>query len=69
MMLQTMGKAVPASVLALSRQGLFLFPLLFTLIPSLGVLGILLCLPISDLCTFLLALPLGIYTLRRDLAS
>jgi hypothetical protein len=67
-MLQTMGKAVPASVLAFSRQGLFLIPLLFTLVPALGVLGIQLCIPIADFCTFLLALPLGISTLRKDLA-
>jgi putative MATE family efflux protein len=67
-MLQTMGKAIPASILAFSRQGLFLIPLLFTLVPALGVLGIQLCIPIADFCTFLLALPLGISTLRKDLA-
>jgi putative MATE family efflux protein len=69
MMLQTMGKAVPAGILAFSRQGLFLIPLLFTLVPFLGVLGIQLCIPIADLCTFILALPLGISVLRRDLGS
>ncbi|MDR0623339.1 MAG: MATE family efflux transporter [Treponema sp.] len=69
MMLQTMGKAVPAGILAFARQGLFLIPLLFTLVPSLGVLGIQLCIPIADLCTFILALPLGISVLRKDLGS
>jgi putative MATE family efflux protein len=67
MMLQTMGKAVPASLLAFSRQGLFLIPLLFTLVPALGVPGIQLCTPIADFCTFILALPLGIHALRKDL--
>jgi putative MATE family efflux protein len=67
MMLQTMGKAVPASVLAFARQGLFLMPLIFTLAPLLGVLGIQLCIPIADLCTFILALPLGIRVLHKDL--
>ncbi|MDR1388437.1 MAG: MATE family efflux transporter, partial [Treponema sp.] len=66
-MLQTMGKGIPASVLAFSRQGLFLIPLVFVLVPVLGVLGIQICTPIADFCTFLLALPLGIRTLRKDL--
>jgi Na+-driven multidrug efflux pump len=67
-MLQTMGKGIPASILAFSRQGFFLIPLLFVIVPALGVLGIQICTPIADICTFLLALPLGIRTLRKDLA-
>jgi putative MATE family efflux protein len=67
MMLQTMGKAFPASLLAFARQGLFLIPLLLILVPTLGVLGIQLCTPIADLFTFILALPLGIRTLQKDL--
>jgi putative MATE family efflux protein len=66
-MLQTMGKGVPASILAFSRQGLFLIPFIFVLVPGLGVLGIQVCTPIADFCTFLLSLPLGIKTLRKDL--
>jgi Na+-driven multidrug efflux pump len=66
-MLQTIGKAVPASILAFSRQGLFLIPLLLAMTPALGVLGIQLCIPIADFCTFLLTLPLGISALRKDL--
>ncbi|MHB9291661.1 MATE family, multidrug efflux pump [Hollandina sp. SP2] len=68
-MLQTIGKGIPASILAFSRQGLFLIPLIFLLVPVLGVLGIQICTPIADFCTFLLSLPLGIKTLRRDLTS
>jgi Na+-driven multidrug efflux pump len=67
-MLQTTGKGIPASVLAFSRQGLFLIPLLFLLVPPLGVLGIQICTPIADFLTFLLAFPLGIHALRKDLA-
>jgi putative MATE family efflux protein len=69
MMMQTMGKGLAASILAFSRQGLFLIPLLCILTPSLGILGIQLCMPIADVCTFLLTLPLGIRVLRRDLAE
>jgi putative MATE family efflux protein len=67
-MLQTMGKGIPASILAFSRQGLFLIPFVFILVPALGVLGIQICTPIADFCAFLLALPFGIKTLRKDLA-
>jgi Na+-driven multidrug efflux pump len=69
MMLQTMGRAVPASFLAFSRQGLFLIPLALIMIPALGIPGIQLCTPIAELCTFVLALPLGIRTLKKDLAG
>jgi putative MATE family efflux protein len=64
MTLQTTGKTGAANLLALSRQGLFLLPLLFILAPGLGVLGIQLCTPIADLCTFFLSLPLGVRLLR-----
>jgi Na+-driven multidrug efflux pump len=67
MMLQTMGKAIPASILAFARQGLFLIPMLVVIVPIFGVLGIQLATPIADFCTFLLALPLGINALKKDL--
>ena len=65
MMLQTIGKAFKASLLAVSRQGLFLLPVLFILTPYLGVLGIQLSQPIADIATFLLAIPLGIGVLKE----
>jgi putative MATE family efflux protein len=68
-MLQTIGKPVSASILASARQGLFLIPLLLILVPACGVLGIQISTPIADCCTFLISLPLGITTLRRDLAQ
>jgi len=67
-MLQTIGKAIPASVLAFARQGLFFIPQLFIIVPILGVLGIQLCTPIADSCTFVLSLFLGIRVLRKDLS-
>jgi len=65
MMLQTIGKAFQASVLAFARQGLFLIPLLFILVPLLGVKGIQICAPISDYCTFLLSIPLCVPVMRK----
>ena len=65
MLLQTIGKAVKASLLALARQGLFLLPFLLALPPRLGVLGIQLSQPASDLATFVLAIPLSFSVLRE----
>ncbi|MDR2446328.1 MAG: MATE family efflux transporter [Treponema sp.] len=65
MFLQTTGNALSASVLAFARQGLFLIPLIFILTPLLGVLGIQLATPIADICTFILAIPLGVKALRK----
>jgi putative MATE family efflux protein len=69
MMLQTMGKALPANILAFARQGFFLIPLLFILTPLFDVTGILISAPLADFLTFMLALPLGIRALKKDLAE
>jgi putative MATE family efflux protein len=65
MMLQTIGRAVPASIMAFTRQGLFLIPLLFVLTPLFGILGIQLCTPLADICAFIMSLPLGIHALKQ----
>ncbi|MDR0362982.1 MAG: MATE family efflux transporter [Planctomycetota bacterium] len=65
MMLQTIGKAWRASVLALARQGLFLMPVLFALTPRFGVLGIQLAQPGADAATFFLSLWMGTGVLRE----
>jgi putative MATE family efflux protein len=64
MLLQTIGRAKPASFLALAWQGLFMIPLLFALPPWLGVLGIQLSQPLADLATFACSLHLGLVALR-----
>jgi putative MATE family efflux protein len=64
MMSQTIGKSGTATILALAWQGLFLLPCLFILTPWLGVLGIQMSQPVSDLLTFALSIPLGIRLLR-----
>ena len=65
MMTQTMGKAVEASVIATSRQGLLLIPSLFILTPFLGLLGIQLCTPISDLGSLLIVIPIMVRVFRE----
>jgi putative MATE family efflux protein len=65
MMMQTTGKAFKASLLAVARQGLFMIPLLFLLSPFFGINGILVCQPLSDLGTFIVAIPLSISVFRE----
>jgi len=56
MMTQTMGKALEASIVAISWQGLFLIPSLFILGPLLGLVGIQLARPASDLASLALVI-------------
>jgi Na+-driven multidrug efflux pump len=65
MTLQTMGKAMGASLLAFSRQGLFFIPLLFILSPLLGLLGIQLSQPLSDIIAFFFSIPLVFRVFRK----
>jgi len=67
MLLQMIGKVIPASLLSLTRQGLFLMPLIFVLVYYFGLFGLQIAVPIADLLTFGLALYLTSRTLRRDL--
>ena len=54
MMMQTMGKTVPATILAASRQGLFFIPALLILPQFLGLTGIQCAQAVSDIFTFAL---------------
>jgi len=65
MLLQTIGKAFGASIIAMSRQGLFFVPTILVLPRALGLLGVQISQPVSDICTFLLALPIGLNAVRE----
>lgn len=65
MMLQTIGKAVSASILAMARQGIFFLPFIMVLSYYLGLTGIETAQTVADIASFLLALPLGIIQLRK----
>ncbi|AEF86746.1 MATE efflux family protein [Treponema primitia ZAS-2] len=65
MMMQTMGKAFKASLLAIARQGLFMLPLLFLLTPLFGFTGIAVSQPLADFGTFILSIPLSISVFRE----
>ena len=64
MMLQTIGRTVKASLLAMSRQFLFFVPAVLLLPNFLGMLGVQLSQPIADVFSFLLAVPLALSELR-----
>jgi putative MATE family efflux protein len=67
MMTQTIGKALYASLVAVSRQGFFLIPSLFVFnrLLGLGLLGVQISLPVAEFLGFLLATPLAIIVLRE----
>lgn len=69
MMLQSCGKALPASVLSSAKQGLFFIPLIIILSYILGLRGIQISQPISDICTFILSIPLTCHFLREMKAT
>lgn len=73
MMLQSIGKAFRASLIAAARQGLFFLPLIAILPRFLGIQGVQMCQMVSDILTFLLAVPLGVGVLnemkREELCS
>jgi Na+-driven multidrug efflux pump len=64
MMTQTMGRALEASIVALSRQGLFLIPSLFILSPLFGLLGIQLATPVANLAGLVIVIPILVRTLK-----
>ena len=66
MLFQSTGQAKEATLLAISRQGLFFLPLIL-LLPTLfdSILGVQLAQPIADLLTAILTLPLVIRFWRK----
>ena len=64
MMMQSIGKTVPATFLAVARQGLFFIPMVLFLPPILDALGIQMAQSAADLLTFLCAVPIQLRVLR-----
>ena len=53
--LQSTGQALPATVLAMARQGICFIPLILILPSHLGILGVEIAQPLSDFITFIAA--------------
>ena len=65
MMLQSIGKALKASILAAARQGLFFIPLILLLPRIFGLFGVEVCQTVSDVLSFALAVPLCVSVLKE----
>ncbi|MBR4068669.1 MAG: MATE family efflux transporter [Clostridia bacterium] len=65
MMLQTIGMAGKATLLAVARQGLFFIPTVLLLSWLLGLLGVQMSQAVADVLSFALAVPIGQGVLRR----
>ena len=64
MALQSTGQSLPATILAMSRQGIFFLPLIIILPHFTGLWGIVLSQPLSDFITFFIAVFLFRYFIR-----
>ena len=64
MMLQTMGIAGRATLLATARQGMFFIPAVLGLEKLIGLLGVQMAQPVADVLAFLLAVPLALSVLN-----
>lgn len=65
MLMQSLKISVKATILALSRQGIFYIPLILLLPRLIGETGIILTMPIADILSFALTLLLSIPTVRK----
>lgn len=65
MLLQTIGEGAKASLVSISRQGLFFLPAILFLPHQLGLFGVQISQPIADGFTFLMAMLMGISVLKE----
>ena len=65
MMLQSIGKAVRASIVAAARQGLFFIPLILILPRIFGLFGVQVCQTVSDVFSLMLSIPFGLSVLNE----
>ena len=62
---QSVGSKAIASVLSVSRQGLFYIPAVLTLPLVWGLFGVQSCQTVSDICSFLFAIPFTLHFFRK----
>lgn len=65
MLLQTIGKGMQASIVAIARQGLFFIPAILILPRLFRLLGVQLSQPVLDIFSFLITVPMGISILKE----
>ena len=64
MMMQSIGRTLPATFLSVSRQGLFFIPAVLILSSVLGLLGIQMAQMAADIATMIFAIPMQIHILK-----
>ena len=64
MMMQSMGRTIPATFLAVARQGLFFIPAVLFLPPILEATGLQMAQSAADVMTFICAVPIQLHVLR-----
>lgn len=69
MMLQSIGRALKASIVAGARQGYFFIPFILILPRFLGLFGVEACQTVSDVCTLILSVPLALSVLNEMKAA
>ena len=69
MMLQNLGKSLRATVMSVSRQGIFFVPLILLLPRLFGLTGALIAQPISDLLSFAVGVPMVASQIREGAAK
>jgi Na+-driven multidrug efflux pump len=65
MLLQTIRKTLPATILSMCRQGIFFLPILYFAPMFLGLQGVEMTQAMADVCTFLLAIPVAIGVYKK----
>lgn len=65
MLLQNICRTLPATILAMSRQGIFFIPAIIIVPRLFGIHGLEATMAIADFCTFILALPFAINILKE----
>ena len=65
MLLQTIGKSAKASILSLSRQGVFFIPAIIIMPKMIGLTGVQCSQTIADIFTFIMAVPLGLSVIKE----
>ena len=65
MMLQNLGISLKATVLSITRQGIIFIPLILILPRLFGLTGAIVCQPISDFISFIIAVPMLLPEIRK----
>ena len=64
MMMQSIGRTIPATVLSMSRQGMFFIPAVLIMTALFDLLGIQMAQMVADIVTFIVAIPMQLYILK-----